>query len=326
MTTKLIIRALQFSLLVLLLCALCVSSPLLSALNSSPSAPPARPKVLGVAGVTLVTTNDTKSQGFYENILGLPRVNTNLDPGTNVDLRCDLNAERCFAPAEGPVISLVSPCGGDVRCEPASLFTVTFLTSNASTLREFLKSQNVRVSEARLNGKDFSAFDPDHHRIRFIDVSLSNDQTDSGHRSPVRLIHAGFVVKDRAAEDHFYKDMLGFHVYWHGGMRDNETDWVDMQVPDGTDWLEYMLNVSPNADKRELGVMNHIALGVPDIKAAKEKLVKNGWKPGEQPQIGRDGKWQLNLYDPDDTRVELMEFTPVQKPCCSEYTGPHPKP
>jgi len=140
------------------------------------------------------------------------------------------------------------------------------------------------------------------------------------------LIHAGFVVKDRAAEDHFYKDMLGFHVYWHGGMRDNETDWVDMQVPDGTDWLEYMLNVSPNADKRELGVMNHIALGVPDIKAAKEKLVKNGWKPGEQPQIGRDGKWQLNLYDPDDTRVELMEFTPVQKPCCSEYTGPHPKP
>jgi len=90
MTTKLIIRALQFSLLVLLLCALCVSSPLLSALNSSSSAPPARPKVLGVAGVTLVTTNDTKSQGFYENILGLPRVNTNLDPGTNVDLRCDL--------------------------------------------------------------------------------------------------------------------------------------------------------------------------------------------------------------------------------------------
>ncbi len=27
-----------------------------------------------------------------------------------------------------------------------------------------------------------------------------------------------------------------------------------------------------------------------------------------------------------DTRIELMEFTPAQKPCCSEYTGPHPKP
>jgi hypothetical protein len=72
--------------------------------------------------------------------------------------------------------------------------------------------------------------------------------------------------------------------------------------------------------------MNHIALGVPDIHAAREQLIKNDWKPGEDPKIGRDGKWQLNLYDPDDTRVELMEFTPTQKPCCSEYTGPHPGP
>jgi hypothetical protein len=46
----------------------------------------------------------------------------------------------------------------------------------------------------------------------------------------------------------------------------------------------------------------------------------------EVPKIGRDGKWQLNLYDPDGTRVELMEFTPVEKPCCSDYTGPHPRP
>ena len=44
------------------------------------------------------------------------------------------------------------------------------------------------------------------------------------------------------------------------------------------------------------------------------------------PKFGREGKWQLNLYDPDGTRVELMEFTPVEKPCCSDCTGPHPKP
>jgi len=87
-----------------------------------------------------------------------------------------------------------------------------------------------------------------------------------------------------------------------------------------------MLHVSPHADKQELGVMNHIALGVTDIQAAKAQLLKNGWKPGEEPQMGRDGKWQLNVYDPDLTRVEFMEFTPVHKPCCSEFAGPHPKP
>jgi catechol 2,3-dioxygenase-like lactoylglutathione lyase family enzyme len=295
------------------------------ALPSSVGDLPDGPKIFGIVGATLVSTDYAKSQIFYENILGLPRVNTNLDPGTIADVRCDLNAERCFGPTEGPVISLVSPCAGDVGCEPDVLFTVTFLTSSASRLREFLKSQNVPVSEPRLNGKDFSVIDPDHHRVRFIDASLSNRQTDSRHRSPIRMIHAGFVVKDRSAEDRFYRDLLGFHLYWHGGMRDDETNWVNMQVPDGTDWIEYMLNVPANADHHTLGVMNHIALGVPDIKAAREQLIKNGWKPGEEPKIGRGGKWQLNLYDPDETRVEFMEFTPVQKPCCSEYSGPHPQ-
>jgi catechol 2,3-dioxygenase-like lactoylglutathione lyase family enzyme len=140
------------------------------------------------------------------------------------------------------------------------------------------------------------------------------------------LIHAGFVVRDRAAMDKFYKDILGFHVYWHGGMKDDQTSWVDMQVPDGTDWIEYMLNVPADADQRTLGIMNHIALGVPDIHGAYKQLLTNGMQLTEEPKIGRDGKWQLNLYDPDQTRVEMMEFKPVEKPCCSEYTGPHPKP
>lgn len=168
--------------------------------------------------------------------------------------------------------------------------------------------------------------DPDHHRIRFIDASLSNLQSGSAHGSPVRMIHAGFIVKQRSAEDHFYKDLLGFRLYWHGGMKDDKDDWVDMQVPDGTDWIEYMLNIPANADRHTLGVMNHIALGVADIRAAREQLIRNGWKPGEEPKIGRGGKWQLNVYDPDETRVEFMEFTPKEKPCCSEFTAPHPKP
>jgi hypothetical protein len=44
----------------------------------------------------------------------------------------------------------------------------------------------------------------------------------------------------------------------------------------------------------------------------------------EKPKIGRDGKWQLNLFDPDDTRVEFMERKPTDEPCCSPYAGPHP--
>jgi len=35
---------------------------------------------------------------------------------------------------------------------------------------------------------------------------------------------------------------------------------------------------------------------------------------------------QLDLNDPDGTRVEFMEFKPVQEPCCSAYTGVQPTP
>jgi catechol 2,3-dioxygenase-like lactoylglutathione lyase family enzyme len=144
--------------------------------------------------------------------------------------------------------------------------------------------------------------------------------------NPVRIIHAGFVVNNREAIDRFYVYELGFRPYWHGGRTEDRDDWVAMQVPEGTDWVEYMLNISPTADKRTLGVMNHISLGVPDIHAINDELAKAGVKPAEVPKIGRDGKWQLNLYDADQTRIEFMEFTPKQRPCCSEFTGPHPGP
>ena len=140
------------------------------------------------------------------------------------------------------------------------------------------------------------------------------------------MIHVGFLVHSRDAEDHFYRDLLGFRLYWHGGMQAGKTDWVAMQVPDGTDWLEYMLGWSEPVDLREMGVLNHISVGVADMKKAQAILELHGWKPhdGEKAQIGKDGKWQLNVFDPDFSRIELMEFKPVEKPCCAEFTGPHP--
>ena len=129
------------------------------------------------------------------------------------------------------------------------------------------------------------------------------------------MIHVGVTVADREAADRLYKDILGFEEMWHGGMKDDRTDWVDMRVPDGTDWLEYMLNVH-HPSPRTLGVMHHLALGVPSVAAGYQILTARGMHI-EQPKIGRDGKWQLNLYDPNLTRCELMEPKPVETPCCS---------
>jgi catechol 2,3-dioxygenase-like lactoylglutathione lyase family enzyme len=206
---------------------------------------------------------------------------------------------------------------------------IGFATDDIVALRRYFELDKIPATSPDAHGiadKFLRITDPEGHQISFVQSSADHRTPNSACPATLRIIHAGFVVHDRQAMDRFYKDILGFRLYWHGGMKDGVDDWVDMQVPDGTDWIEYMLNVPTNASKHTLGVMNHIALGVLDIHAAAKQLLNNGMKLTEEPKIGRDGKWQLNLYDPDDTRVELMEFTPAQKPCCSGYTGPHPKP
>src|SRR5208337_2784110 len=73
-------------------------------------------------------------------------------------------------------------------------------------------------------------------------VAVVHQKSRMNHEAAIsrHMIHAGFLVYNRDAEDHFYRDLLGFRLYWHGGMQPGQTDWVAMQVPDGTDWLEYM--------------------------------------------------------------------------------------
>ncbi len=78
-----------------------------------------------------------------------------------------------------------------------------------------------------------------------------------------------------------------------------------------------MCNVQSPTPKTR-GVMNHVAFGVPEMDAAAKVLQSREAPMPEKPKIGRDGKWQLNLYDPNLTRAELMEPKPVETPCCSE--------
>jgi catechol 2,3-dioxygenase-like lactoylglutathione lyase family enzyme len=172
------------------------------------------------------------------------------------------------------------------------------------------------LSPGRDGNPTLAVKDPEGRAIEFVQYQPRSATPAAERGISEHIIHAGFIVQDRAAEDRFYKDTLGFTEMWHGGKTDTDISWVDMRVPDGDDWLEYMLNIhNPTAKTR--GVMNHLALGVPDMAASYKRLTDRGVNLQEKPKIGRDGKWQLNLYDPNLTRVELMEPKPVETPCCS---------
>ena len=281
-----------------------------------------RPKITGIDHVAFYTTSPDANQHLYATVLGLATA-APIEAG---------QTQRFFVGVGAAGMQWVGYSPAPDAKATDRLDHIAFRTDDCAALRSYLVANGVKVPDSVGSLKDgsrsFRMKDPEGHEIEFVQHPKSwAEGVLKGDAVSRRMIHAGFIVHDRAAEDHFYKDILGFHLYWHGGMQPDRTDWVAMQVPDGTDWLEYMLNQPANPDLRLSGVMNHISLGVADMKQAQAKLEAHGWTPNgdEHSQMGKDGKWQLNLFDPDLTRIELMEFKPAQKPCCSDFQGPHPQ-
>ncbi len=304
-----------------------------------------RPKILAIHSVQISVSDYCRSVDFYSSILGGKvvgisseiKLNASGGAASGVLGKREIDHANCpSANQEDKWLVTAFPLrsGQDLGVgshgTPNSYKLInefSFVIDDAPALLQYLKSQGVEANYSDRYGTSVTARDPDGHVIVFVDHNRTRSAQALGSAGdPRRIIHIGFAVWHQESTQHFYKDILGFRPYWHGGRTDERDDWVSLQVPDGSDWVEFMLNVPDDADKRQLGVANHIALGVTDIQAAKAQLVKNGTVLTEEPKIGRGGKWQMNLYDPDGTRIEFMEFTPVQKPCCSEYTAPHPKP
>jgi catechol 2,3-dioxygenase-like lactoylglutathione lyase family enzyme len=301
-----------------LLAALLTGTSLTQTGTSSKSpAPVTRPAIVGVAHIGLRTDDLVAARKFYTGVLGFQ------EP-FSLDKKDGTGLLLTFFKVNDHQYIEVFPELTDPKMDRLS--HISFETSDAEQLRIYLASRGVKVPETlqpRQDGnRGFTVDDPDGHHVEFVEY-----RPDSLHsrnfgkflpdtRISQRIIHVGVVVSDRAAADHFYKDILGFKLQWQGGMNETEINWVAMRVPDGTDWVEYMLNVH-DPDPHVLGVMHHLALGVPNIQTGYEVALKRGYKASAGPKIGRDGKWQFNLYDPNYTRTELMEPKPVQKPCCS---------
>jgi lactoylglutathione lyase len=276
-----------------------------------------RPDIVGVAHIGLKTNDLAASRNFYGRDLGFAEPFTLDKPEGGLLL-------TYFKVNDHQYIEVFP----DLKSETEDrLSHIAFETTDARQLRDYLAAHGVKVPDTVHPGRDrnlsFMIQDPDGHNVEFVQyLPGSLHASNFGKFLPdtrisTHMIHVGVTVANQEAADRLYRDILGFQEKWHGGMQDDRTDWVDMRVPEGTDWLEYMLNVH-NPSPRTLGVMHHLALGVPSVAAGYKTLTGRGMQI-EQPKIGRDGKWQLNLYDPNRTRAELMEPTPVSTPCCSPF-------
>lgn len=283
---------------------------------------PARPPVTGISHIAVYARDLSASDRFYGHILG----------GTKAPDPEDAAGVRYYFGPRQFVEVLSAPAGQG----PSMLAHVAYTTPDAAVLRRYLTSHGTAPSElhrGRDGGRWFAVRDPEGNEVQFVQGGGIGAKLSPAAISN-RIIHVGYLVHNRAAEDRLYRTLLGFRPYWLGAMKEGSVDWVSQQVPEGRDWLEYMM-VGPGStvpenpvDARQLGVLNHVSLAVPNMEAAVTRLYAEDRlsERHDGPSMGRDGKWQANLYDPDGTRVELMEYHAVAKPCCSPFTAPDPTP
>jgi catechol 2,3-dioxygenase-like lactoylglutathione lyase family enzyme len=269
-----------------------------------------RPAITGIAFVRMYAANPDASATFYDHDLGFTRVKRK-----GYD-RYAVNDLQWFE-----VTQLPSPAPA------ARLAAVAFTTRNAAGLERYLQAHSVTIVQKLSHGQ-FGVNDPEGNLVIF--VQTGSDKVPASAFSPResshRIIHTGFAVQSTDAENKFYQDILGFRPNWYGGRVAGKTDWVSLQVPEGTDWLEYMLNGGANPNPHQWGSMDHFSLGVAQMSSAVDALARNGCTNAncKKTQMGLDGKVQLNVFDPDLTRVEFMEFKPSGTICCSPILGKLP--
>ncbi len=292
-------------------------------------AEPSRPPITAVSHLAVYASDAAKTEAFYVHDLGAVKLP---DPENPAGVR------YYFSPTQFVEV-LPLPAGVGISRLDHAAFTV----ANAEAMRRYLLSKGIAAPGSVTQGSDgshwFQVKDPEGATVEFVQQPARLPKVADGGLS-THIIHVGFIIHDRQLEDRFYRDVLGFRPYWAGGMKDDVTSWVSQQVPDGHDWLEYMIvgtpdtrGIPPTMTQANLGVLDHFALGVPNMEAVYIRLWNENRLQGQVdargqqavPKIGRDAKWQLSLIDPDGTRAEVMELHAIGKPCCSPFAASDPE-
>jgi catechol 2,3-dioxygenase-like lactoylglutathione lyase family enzyme len=286
--------------------------------------PASRPPITGISHIAVYTSDAAAAQHYYADIVGCEKAP---DPENAQGTRYYVNSTQFVE-----VLPLAD------KSSPNRLDHLAYKTSSAEKLRLYLKSKGVEVPAAVEKASDgsrwFDVKDPEGNTVQFVQPPAHPKSVDGAKLVGHHIIHVGMLVRSREKEDTFYRAILDFKPYWYGGMKPGKIDWVSQQTPESHDWLEYMLTSGPSGggiqdvSQHQLGVLDHFSIGVVNMQKTFDtlKAANRLAPPDAHSQLGKDGKWQLNLFDPDGIRLEYMEFSNVKEPCCSAFTAANPSP
>lgn len=281
---------------------------------SAQNAAPTRPAITGISHVGYFVTDLNHSIAFWHDLLGFDEYFHLDKPGSDqvriafVKINDRQHIELFNEPTPDP---------------PNMMSHICFSVGNVEQMRTYLRSRgfNVKPSnggKTRTGDYAFEIKDPDGTLIEFVQSLPGGvEMRDKGKFMPPTRIspaiyHAGFMVGNAEKSLAFYEGVLGFKEFWRGGKKPDVLNWIDLRVPNGQDYIELMLYTNP---PKSYGTENHVSLEVNSMQKALGGLESRPYsktylstygRPLED-HVGVNGKRQVNLYDPDGTRVELME-------------------
>jgi catechol 2,3-dioxygenase-like lactoylglutathione lyase family enzyme len=268
------------------------------------------PPILGIASVAIRMSDLAIARNLYGKFMGFEELPV-------MKGKMELSKRCIFKVSDRQFIEIYSGLTSD---QDQRLMYVALETSNVHAMWEFLKFRGISsIDQPRRNVDgnllvemvdpfgfiiQFIQYLPDSVQMRSFGKRLSKKRVSN------RLLHAGCIVSDISKADLFYKELLGFSEIWRGGKDDLSLNWINMKVPNGTDYLEYIL-IDEKPDRKRLGIAQHPCFLVSDMQVAFETLKarskQNDFLKDHVPNVGRNNRWNLNLFDPDGTRIEFME-------------------
>ena len=313
---------------VLPIAALLLAPALLAAQDAAPQ----RPQITGISHVGYFVSNLPRTLSFWHGLLGFDEYATLDRPGTDqvrialIKINNHQHIELFTDPPPSP---------------PNMMSHYCVSVSNVEQMRAYLRSKGFDIkpgngSKTRTGDYAFEVRDPDGTLLEFVQTQPSGmEAANAGKFMPPTRIsqaiyHVGFLVGNLDKSLSFYEGVLGFKETWRGSSDGKQLSWVNLRVPYGKDYIELMLY-----DKKpsEFGTRNHVSLVVPDAqKAVAEIESRPAYKDyltyGKPlvVRVGKNHKRQVNLYDPDGTRVELMEPETIDGKPSPPSTAPPPPP
>jgi lactoylglutathione lyase len=270
--------------------------------------------LLGLAHVGIRVSDLERARSFYSGVLGLENAfTTKKDDGTVFVAYFKVNDRQYIEIFPG------------LRAEDTIPMThIAMWTEDLEATRAIMLRRGLQPTEIHTGPRD-------HNRsftlrqlpgqnlvflefVQYMPGSLhlqSKGKALGERRLSTHLEHAGIITTDLDAALHFYVDLLGFKETWrrvNGGSKNVALIHLRMPGPSG-DYVELSnLGATTNLTRTRAGGAAHCSLEVPDIKAAYQATIDRGeTKDRKDPRFGLDLRWQFNLFDPDGTRVELMQ-------------------